>query len=394
MVAYSRRDLRNLTVAVVQCTAGDLYGSEDPGDYCIHALKESGLFRTIVMAMPHTDRSDALDSLAERWGVEVFYGSRFNVARRLYEATSRYNPLVVVRVLLKRFYIDLELTERMIKTVLDGYDYVSLSRDVNYEVTADVMSFNALERAVRFLDEMPDDFTSHALRFSPWTLMEGDKRFRVKTLDYRCMWEKERVREIKARLARFTSSDENRYALTIDNPASRYRFALEFLKGSKNVLDIACGRGDGTALIASVAEKVYGVDYNERYIHRAQARYGKSVEFIHGTDDVLEHMDVIFDSVVSLHTMEHIDDDRLFLERIHRRLKKGGTLVLEVPRLMPYPLGEPLYPCHKREYTQEGLEELLRTTGFHITVALGGNRGSYVDVDRAREVFFYLCKKV
>ncbi len=392
MVVYNRKD-SSRCVAVVQCTKADLYESKDPTDYCISVLKESGLLHAIVMAMPNTHRSEELDRLAEEWGVELYYGSEFNIARRLYDATVPYRPDVVVRVLLKRFYMDMELVEEMIRTVACGYDYVNLTRDVNYEVAADVMSFNALERAVRYLEELPDDFGSSALRFSPWRFMEEDERFSVKTLDYKKMWDRDTVKEIKARLERFTDLNENRYAHTIDNPASRYRFAIQFMSNKDTVLDIACGRGDGTALIAKVAGGVYGVDYNRRYIERAQARHHGAVNFIHGTDNVLEDMDIYFDTIVSLHTMEHMAEDRLFLERIYKRLRTGGTLILEVPRLMPYPLGEPLYPCHKREYTRESLEELLKTTGFDITMALGGDRGSYVDVDKAREVLFCLCRK-
>ncbi len=393
MVAYNRKDSLKRCVAVVQCTKGDLYESIDPSDYCISVLKESGLFHTIVMAMPDTDRSEEINRLAEEWGVEIYHGSEFNIAKRLYDAAVPYRPDVVVRVLLKRFYMDMELVEEMMRTVAAGYDCVNLARDVNYEVAADVMSFDALERAVRYLEELPDDFGSSVLRFSPWRFMEEDERFGVKTLDYKKMWDGDRVKEIKARLERFTNSDENRYAPAIDNPASRYRFAIQFLNGRDRVLDIACGRGDGTALMARVAGEVYGVDYNIRYIERAQARHHGAVNFIHGTDNVLEDMDIYFDTIVSLHTMEHMEEDRLFLERIYKRLGTGGTLVLEVPRLMPYPLGEPLYPCHRREYTRESLEELLKTTGFDITMALGGDRGSYVDVEKAREVLFCLCRK-
>ncbi len=394
MAIDSKRRLKEKTVAVVQCTAGDLYRSEDPKDYCIHALKESGLFHTIVMAMPVSDRAKAMDELAEKWGVGLYYGSEFNIAQRLYDATAPYRPEIVVRVLLKRFYIDLELTERMIETVATGFDYVSLTRDVNYEVAADVMSFSALERAVRYLRELPENFDSSVFRFSPWRFMEEDERFAVKTLDYRKMWNREMIKDVKARLERLTGFDENKYAPTIDNPASRYRFATRFIRRGGTVLDIACGRGDGTALMKKVAENVYGVDYNRGYIELAQIRHSNEVEFIHGTDSVLDCMDVDFDNIVSLHTMEHIDEDRLFLERIYRRLKQAGTLILEVPRLMPYPLGEPLYPCHKREYTRDSIERLLYSAGFEITMALGGNRGSYVDIEQAREVLFYLCRKV
>ena len=97
--------------------------------------------------------------------------------------------------------------------------------------------------------------------------------------------------------------------------------------------------------------------------------------------------------MVSSHTLEHIDDDKLFLERIRDSLISGGNLILEVPKLPLYPLGEPLYPFHKREYTIPNLESLLHETGFEIIEKYGGSRNEYVDIKNARNVLLYICKK-
>ena len=79
--------------------------------------------------------------------------------------------------------------------------------------------------------------------------------------------------------------------------------------------------------------------------------------------------------------------------RIKNSLKPNGKLILEVPRLFPYPIGKPLWPHHKREYEKDSLEKLIRKVGFEIETAFGGNRRDYVDVKDARDAFLYVCKK-
>ena len=84
------------TVAVIQCTNSDLYKSKNPDDYCISSLKKSGMFDTIILAIPKQEKSTVFDELSKTWGVEIFYGSNYNVAERLYDAAKKFNPNVVV----------------------------------------------------------------------------------------------------------------------------------------------------------------------------------------------------------------------------------------------------------------------------------------------------------
>ena len=65
---------------------------------------------------------------------------------------------------------------------------------------------------------------------------------------------------------------------------------------------------------------------------------------------------------------------------------------MDVPRFFSYPLGIPLWPVHKREYTKESLENVLNKTGFKIETAFGINRRNYVSVENARDSFLYVCK--
>ena len=75
--------------------------------------------------------------------------------------------------------------------------------------------------------------------------------------------------------------DGERFLPWMDDPMinyehlHRYAFAKEFVK-DKTVLDLACGEGYGSAMLAEEAEQVTGIDINECAIKHATATYVKS----------------------------------------------------------------------------------------------------------------------
>ncbi len=210
-------------IAAIQCTPGDLYDSHDPNLYCISIVKASNLFAGITLASPKMGDYRVFSQLARTWGVDTYFGSNYNVAERLYEAVKGYRADVVARVLLKRFYLDVEMVKVMIDKIREGYDYVSLQPDINYEVAADVMSFSALEKSVKMLKQLGEDHSAAAYRFSPWRFMEDRSEFKVFEMRFGTMWSPQHVADVKRKLAILFAADENKQAIEIDNPASRYR---------------------------------------------------------------------------------------------------------------------------------------------------------------------------
>jgi len=76
--------------------------------------------------------------------------------------------------------------------------------------------------------------------------------------------------------------------------------------------------------------------------------------------------DGIFDALVLLNVLEHIDDDQAAVEQVHRVLKYGGVALIEVPA------GPHLYDVydkmllHRRRYRLSELTVLLENAGFKI----------------------------
>jgi 2-polyprenyl-3-methyl-5-hydroxy-6-metoxy-1,4-benzoquinol methylase len=114
---------------------------------------------------------------------------------------------------------------------------------------------------------------------------------------------------------------------------ARYRFAARHARPGR-LLDLACGVGYGTRLVADEAAGVglaLGVDVSERALAYARERYGRpGVEFRLGDGLRFEDPEG-FDTIVSLETLEHVADPQRLIDRLVSLLRPGGVLVASVP---------------------------------------------------------------
>jgi 2-polyprenyl-3-methyl-5-hydroxy-6-metoxy-1,4-benzoquinol methylase len=147
----------------------------------------------------------------------------------------------------------------------------------------------------------------------------------------------------------------------------RYRFASHVI-GSGAVLDVACGVGYGSYMLgrADPARTVLGRDRCARAIEFARRTYGRPNVAFECGDALGQPGEGRFDAIVSLETLEHIQDEVAFLRVLHRLARSRCTLVISTPNECLYPFHVSFNPHHVRHHTPDQLERLLAATGWNV----------------------------
>lgn len=116
----------------------------------------------------------------------------------------------------------------------------------------------------------------------------------------------------------------------------RYAIVRNFIMG-KDVLDLACGEGYGSNLMAKDARSVTGVDISGKIIKHATKKYKRSnLTFHQGNAIATGISDNSFDVVISFETIEHLSEQEQMIAEIQRLLRPEGILVISSPNRAVY----------------------------------------------------------
>lgn len=140
-----------------------------------------------------------------------------------------------------------------------------------------------------------------------------------------------------------------------------YRWIAAQIAG-KRVVDMACGEGYGSDLLAAAgAEHVTGVDANPEAHEHARLRYVRpNLKF---ERELVEEYAEEADAIVFLQTIEHVQQPKELLERFASRLKPGGVIYVSTPNVLtlaPKGAERSDNPWHVYEYKPHEFEELCR----------------------------------
>ena len=141
---------------------------------------------------------------------------------------------------------------------------------------------------------------------------------------------------------------------------ARYEFASTLVR-NKRVLDVACGSGYGTAILAeSGAASTIGMDISDECVKYAKEHHGAGgIIFITGNGEDLSSLEPV-DVVVSFETIEHLHNPEKFLNELRRILRDNGVLVISTPIRQVGRLGDkPTNPFHLREWNSSEFNMLL-----------------------------------
>ncbi len=165
--------------------------------------------------------------------------------------------------------------------------------------------------------------------------------------------------------------------------------SLKELNNGLKVLDAGCGRGFYLKVLTEAFPdlKLYGIDYNKKYLGTARILIGnKKAELEQGSIEKLPYKKNYFDAVIASEILEHVEHDGAALKEIYRVIKPGGMALITVPN-KNYPfLWDPvnwilekffkvhlpsniwwlagIWADHKRLYNLLDLKKLIKKTKF------------------------------
>ena len=133
------------------------------------------------------------------------------------------------------------------------------------------------------------------------------------------------------------NDDPRRMAFTL----SRYKFVAKMLENKENVLEVGCGDGFASRIVAQSVKKLSALDIVEEQINSAKTTISTKwpINFFHHdmlSSPVKNYGDVkLFDAAYSLDVLEHIDPnlENIFLTNIVQSLKPNSQLIIGMPSI-------------------------------------------------------------
>lgn len=135
----------------------------------------------------------------------------------------------------------------------------------------------------------------------------------------------------------------------------------EYIRGK--TLEIGAGIGNFAQWGQKSASEYHVSDVDPRLVERLSTEYKHAFEW-----DLYKTFpgNTLYDTIVILNVIEHLEDDKKALQAIHNRLEPNGNLIVMVPAM------QFLYGSldrsfgHYRRYTLNTMSDLMEGTGFQI----------------------------
>ena len=164
----------------------------------------------------------------------------------------------------------------------------------------------------------------------------------------------------------------------MDFAVNYHRWILEFIKPflGKHLVEVGAGTGSFSELLLETNPETLSLIEPSAMVNelRKNDSIAKSAADIKIFSNIFaEVADRIKieqspDSVIYINVLEHIEDDRLELETVHRTLREKGCVFIFVPAL-PMLFSEfDKHIGHYRRYRKKELTEKCRNAGFKILV--------------------------
>lgn len=350
----------------------------------------------LVVAAPGFDRGGALEGLPQQFPpsrVRLHYGQDDNPLDRMLAATADLpDNDYLVRIDGVHFCFDAEAAPAMLAQArAGGLDCVKLPDDFPVQFGADIYRVGALRRLDGLLGEADRVFRVHPKFF----MFAHPQQFRCAYATILPQYPDDYLRQCRERaraIYAIPRLEVNSQRLWVGDQLSfHYELAARYLRPGMKVLDIACGDGYGARRLASVVAEIHGGDIDAENVAHARSLTTEPNVYFHVQDVMATTFaDNSFDAVLSMETIEHVDDVAC-LRELQRVLRPGGLLILSTPQNS---LGHiPINTAHRQEYSLQQITD-LSAERFTLREIIGIKAGRIIiDGDPLGANVVLICEK-
>ena len=150
---------------------------------------------------------------------------------------------------------------------------------------------------------------------------------------------------------------------TLQLHLERYHYAGKKIAAGI-VVDIACGAGYGSHLLATgYGEKIsqlLAVDNNAEAIDYANEHYAHSLISFQRSDAFTFHPGIQLNTIISLETIEHLDEPEKFVAHLAAQLATGGRFIASAPVTPSMDAN----PYHLQDFTTRRFKRLFLDAGL------------------------------
>lgn len=145
---------------------------------------------------------------------------------------------------------------------------------------------------------------------------------------------------------------------------ARYQFVARMLQGYGNVLEVGCGDGFGSRLVAATVAHLTAIDIDAQMVGDAIVRRLYNVTFSHG--DMSMFIEGRFDAAYALDVLEHVapEEEAAFMADFSRLAPVG---IIGMPSLESQAYASPLSKAnHVNTKTEDGLRATMKRYYRHV----------------------------
>lgn len=162
---------------------------------------------------------------------------------------------------------------------------------------------------------------------------------------------------------------QNRMALLPNYYRWIHKIIGKYLKN--RIADLGCGRGfmlkvineqQGGELLLGIDGSLENIDNNVLWNRQSEKIILRHRDFGSYSFDDLANFEV--DTVILLDVLEHIEDDKILLETMHKVLPEQGRLIVKVPAVKSLYGSIDVASEHFRRYSRKELKDKAEGVGF------------------------------